>query len=387
MLARMQELAAWLTSLECRALEGRALIEALIPAFHRAGLEFERFSISIHTRHPELWVQNFMWSEAEGLSLALRDSSLRRHPRYLDSPVAQVYAGKDEVRVQLPEQAAHYPVTQELSEQGYRDYLCLALPARQRSFVSFATRKVGGFGETTLAELRALVPLLALRMELASERTATSSLLRTYLGPNAARHVLAGRFRRGEGQPIEAVIWSCDLRGFTSLVDSTEIGEVLRTLDAYFECVADPIAAQGGEVLKFIGDAVLGIFTGPMHEACSAALHAAQEAFAALETLNEARAERGQAPLRFGVALHRGVVTYGNIGAHERLDFTVIGPAVNEVTRVESLCKQLDCSLLLTAAFARACAPPQREQLRSLGQHPLRGVAEPVELFTLDARA
>lgn len=288
----------------------------------------------------------------------------------------------------LPEGAARYPITRELAEAGYVDYLCLAVPTLEPCFVSFATRDPRGY-DVLLDEIRALLPLLALRAELASTRSAMASLLRTYLGPNAAGHVLDGQFRRGEGRPIEAVIWSCDLRGFTTLVDTTEIGEVLQTLDAYFECVADPIAANGGEVLKFIGDAVLAIFTrergsADMHEASAAAVRAAEEAFDALAQLNATRAERGQAALQFGVALHRGLVTYGNIGAHGRLDFTVIGPAVNEVTRVESLCKEVDCPLLLTAAFAKACDAPLEAQLRSLGHHALHGVAEPVELFTLD---
>jgi adenylate cyclase len=191
--------------------------------------------------------------------------------------------------------------------------------------------------------------------------------------------VLQGAFRRGEGECIDAVIWVCDLRGFTTLVDGAPIHEVLPTLDRYFECVADPIAARGGEVLKFIGDAVLAIFVDATRP--QQALDAVTDSFAALDRLNAEQAASGRPSLSFGVALHVGAVTYGNIGGTGRLDFTVIGKAVNEVTRVESLCKTLGCRLLLTDAFARACG---RADLRSLGRHPLRGVTEAPELFTLD---
>ena len=236
---------------------------------------------------------------------------------------------------------------------------------------------------TQLAALVRTVPALSLIIELASLRFATRSLLETYLGSNAARHVLAGAFRRGGGERINAVIWTCDLRGFTSLVDRTPIDDVLETLNRFFEVVADPIADQGGEVLKFIGDAVLGIFPcepGGQEQACTRALSAATTAFASLATVNQALAAAGRAPLHFGVALHVGEVTYGNVGATGRLDFTVIGKAVNEVTRVEALCKRLQRQLLLTADFARASG---RDDLISLGRHELRGVSEPAELFTV----
>ncbi len=387
MLAVMHEpLVDWLLSPACRELGRRALIAELIARLQAAGVGFERFSVSFRTRHPEVWLENFSWTAEGGLVGHLRDNAVTRQPMFLASPVAELYAGASERRVRLPTEAARYPVTRELAAAGFTDYISLALPAAQRSFVSLATRAPGGFREDVLRSMRLLVPALSLRIELASERWATASLLRTYLGANAARHVLDGQFRLGQGRPIEAAIWSCDLRGFTALVDTVEIDEVLSTLNEYFECVTGPIANHGGEVLKFIGDAVLAIFTGAdeaEHGRCAAALAAAQEAFAALDALSERRVERGLRPLAFGLALHHGVVTYGNIGARDRLDFTVIGPAVNEVTRVESLCKSTGYRLLLTSAFVEACDGSARARLRGVGRHALRGVAEPVQLYTL----
>ena len=322
-------LIAWLLSPECRALAGAPLIAALVESLRNAGIPFQRFSISVRTRHPQVWVENYTWSETEGLTRRVRHNDLATRSMYLRSPVAELYAGHDELRVPLPVEAARYPVTAELAANGFTDYLCLALSGAQRSFVSFATRAPGGFSEDSLQRIRAVIPALSLRVDLASERMATGSLLRTYLGPDAARHVLDGEFRLGQGRPIDAVIWSCDLRGFTTLVDTTRNEEVLRSLNEYFECVVAPIAQGGGEVLKFVGDAVLAIFAvadRPIHEASAAALNAAQSAFTALAALNERRAGDGRRPLEFGVALHRGVVTYGNIGALDRLDFSSSGP-------------------------------------------------------------
>jgi adenylate cyclase len=208
------------------------------------------------------------------------------------------------------------------------------------------------------------------------------SLLDVYLGHNAARRVLAGAFRRGGGETIRAAIWSCDLRGFTSMADRLPAAEVVATLDRYFETVCAPIAEGGGEVLKLIGDAVLAIFpispaAGDEAAACRRALAAAKGAIEGIRRWNEAREE----PIGVGVALHLGEVTYGNIGAQRRLDFTVIGAAVNEVCRVEPLCKELGRSLLVTDAFAAQVAC---RDLVALGTRALRGVAEPRALFGIE---
>lgn len=401
---RTAQLVAWLLDPATRELDGAALFLGLIEALRAAGIELDRFSASVRTLHPEVFVDNFVWTAGEGLVRKVRTNSMLNHARYQASPVAQLYAGSEEIRVDLGdvEDAGRFPVTAELAEQGMLDYVALLLPGEHASFMSLASRTRRGF-DRHMSLLRALVPALSLRVELASQRSVTASLLRTYLGPNAAQRVLAGAFRRGEGEPIDAVIWSCDLRGFTTMVDGASMAEVLPTLDRYFECVADPIAAHGGEVLKFIGDAVLGIFVAPppgelsaaSMPPCRASLLAVRDAFDALAKLNAERAEQGRAALNFGVALHVGTVTYGNIGATGRLDFTVIGRAVNEVTRVESLCKVLGRRLIVTETFARALAGGKavaearcgEEALVSLGRHPLRGVSHELELFTLDSLA
>jgi adenylate cyclase len=199
--------------------------------------------------------------------------------------------------------------------------------------------------------------------------------------------VVSGQVRRGTGTAIHAAILTCDLRGFTAMSDALPASEVVAALDDYFEAVAGPIGEYDGDVLKFIGDAVLAMFPvapGTQRDACGRALAAAQHALTAMDTLNQTREGQGKPRLELGLALHVGEVMFGNIGARERLDFTAIGAAVNEVCRMESLCKTLGTSLVVSASFA---AELEDAGLVSLGEQRLRGVRQPLHLFTLPAYA
>jgi adenylate cyclase len=204
------------------------------------------------------------------------------------------------------------------------------------------------------------------------------NILDAYLGPSAGEKVLAGRIKRGDGQDINAVIWFCDLRDSTPLADSMTRREFLALLNDYFECVLGPVLQHRGEVLRFIGDAALAIFPVGERpaEACAKALAAARAALAGMEKLNKNRAR----PLRFGIGLHLGEVTYGNIGTATRIEFTVIGAAANEAARIESLCKVMGVNVLVSERVVQALPLPS---WRSLGSHTLRGVGDKMELFTL----
>lgn len=257
---------------------------------------------------------------------------------------------------------------------------------RNVSFISFATDRAGGFRPDELSYLMELMPLVALRLELEAARRMTRDLLTTYLGHGPAKRVLQGNFMRGRGYEVEAAIWLCDLRGFTAYSDRNTAQDVVATLDSYFDAMAAPIQAHDGEILKFIGDGLLAIFRiddqlgRARADACRRALAAARDAFAGLNELNQGRALEGAPPLRVGLGLHLGKVMFGNIGASDRLDFTVIGRAVNEVARLEAQTKVLDRPLVASAAFAAEVQDPSME---ALGFHGLRGVKEPQELFTL----
>ncbi|MDW6021169.1 adenylate/guanylate cyclase domain-containing protein [Mesorhizobium sp. BAC0120] len=223
----------------------------------------------------------------------------------------------------------------------------------------------------------AVAPLAAL-----GTRLTLTDLLQSYLGQRSASQVLAGRSRRGAGETIRAVLVYGDLRGFTALSESLAPEAVIAALDGWFDRVAGAVHAFGGEVLKFIGDGVLAIFPitdQPPSVACEAALSAVAAARAGMDHLDEARSREGSPPLPFGLALHLGDVFWGNIGTADRLDFTAIGPAVNLVSRLEGLCKPLDRSVLISGAVASETKAP----LVPLGEHMLRGIAEPCAVFTL----
>ena len=208
------------------------------------------------------------------------------------------------------------------------------------------------------------------------------SLLDTYVGHRTGARVLSGQIRRGDANTIEAAISICDLRDFTVLSETLPPDALLALLNAYFEVVGAAVTARGGEILKFMGDAVLTIFPTssevPLDAACDAALDAAIDLIDSLDAVNHRRRRAGEPPIRFGVGLHQGAVIYGNVGAAARLDFTVIGAAVNLTARLEKLTKSLDHRLLMSAEFAARVSTP----VRSLGRHALAGVAEPQEVFT-----
>jgi class 3 adenylate cyclase len=213
-------------------------------------------------------------------------------------------------------------------------------------------------------------------------RSALAALLETYLGRRSAARVLAGRLRRETGETIRAVLLYADLRGFTELSEAASPENVVAALDAWFDRVAGAVHAFGGEVLKFIGDGVLAIFPlggRPAADACNAALRAVAAARAGMAHLDKQRVAKGLPALPFGMALHLGEMLWGNIGTADRLDFTAIGPAVNLVSRLEGLCRPLGRSVLASGAFA-AETPTA---MLPLGEHRLRGIAEPCAVFGL----
>jgi adenylate cyclase len=223
----------------------------------------------------------------------------------------------------------------------------------------------------------AAAPLAAL-----AARATLTAALEAYLGRRSAARVLAGPLRRGIGETIQAALLYADLRGFTALSESNPPSAVISALDAWFDRIAGPIHAFGGEVLKFIGDGVLAIFPvvgGAPRGACDAALRAVSAARVGMAYLDEARHQQGLPPLPFGVALHLGEMLWGNIGAADRLDFTAIGPAVNLVSRLEGLCRLLDKPVLVSGTLAAETDVP----LIALGTHALRGIASPCAVFTV----
>jgi adenylate cyclase len=205
------------------------------------------------------------------------------------------------------------------------------------------------------------------------------TLLETYVGTHAGELILAGATRRGSGTTVRAAIMICDLRDFTRISDNWPRDDVIGLLNDYFDAMSEPIVRHGGEILKFIGDGLLAIFPLSAPGACANLLRAVSEARQAMAALNERNGSNGRVSLNYGIGVHVGDVMYGNIGSRARLDFTVIGPAVNMASRLETLTKQLGRTVILSRAFADAVAG--EFELERIGEHPVRGFSEPVELF------
>jgi adenylate cyclase len=235
-------------------------------------------------------------------------------------------------------------------------------------------------GETN--DLRQAARFAAAPLAVLAARASLAAAVEAYLGRRSAARVLAGPLTRGIGETIRAALLYADLRGFTALSESNPPAVVISALDSWFDRIAGPIHAFGGEVLKFIGDGVLAIFPvvgGAPRDACDAALRAVSAARVGMAHLDEARRQQGLPPLPFGAALHLGEMLWGNIGAADRLDFTAIGPAVNLVSRLEGLCRPLDKAVLISGTLAAEASVP----LVPLGTHALRGIASPCAVFTV----
>lgn len=375
----------WLLAEENRHILHAEMVEGLANLLVGCGVPLSALSSSQQTYQPEVSVLNARWQVGTGTTIQEFDYQTTEGEDYLTSPVYTSRKTSRPVRVKLkgdPEELP-YPICRTLAKAGCTDYYIFTLPREFGAFVSFASNAPDGFRDEDIALFDSIKNAVGLRLELFTARWGIDSLLHLYLGRNAAKHVINGSFRLGGCEDIEAVVWMCDLRGFTSMTEGAAIEDVLKTLNQYFGCVVGPIRNRGGEVLKFIGDAVLGIFPiGEESEAqvCQTALEAAKESLDLLHQLNEERLGMTLAPLNFGIALHLGVVSYGNIGTPERLDFTVIGAAVNEAARIEGLCSSLKQSLLVSAIFNDKY---NGDGLKSLGKHALKGVHEPAEVFTL----
>jgi adenylate cyclase len=303
---------------------------------------------------------------------------------YYGSPFQYVVEGRRTFRRRLLDldRERDHQVLHEMAAAGGTDYLAVPLEYGDGSVqaMSLVSDGATGFAEAHLELIERLRQPLAAALEPTAMRRSSASLLRTFLGEGPADAVLAGAIRRGDRRHIEAAILFCDLRGFTTMSERLGEADLFAALDRYFEAVVEAVRAEGGDVLKFLGDGVLAIFpvetAGSRAAACDAALRAVGHARSRL-----AAATADGSALAFIATLHVGQVVYGNIGSPNRLDFTVLGPAVNLVSRLEGLAKELDRPLLCSAAFARALEPP----LTPVGRFSLKGVAEPQEVFAPDA--
>jgi adenylate cyclase len=291
-------------------------------------------------------------------------------------------------------QQGEFPALDGFVREGATDYLALKLKfgtgatlgAIPGVLVSFTTDRPGGFAEGEAELVRHLAVHFAHAYKSLASVHAGRTLMTTYLGADPGRRVVDGAIVRGRAEPVQAVLWYSDLAGFTSIADTAPHDHLLDLLNEYADCLVSTIAAHQGEVLKFMGDGILAMFPLGDDSPCARALDAAEAALRHLEHLTGRRRDGGLLHTDIHLALHVGEVLYGNIGSRERLDFTVVGPAVNEVARIEAMCRQLEQRVVTSSAFA-AAAGEARSRLVSLGRYALRGVRRPEELFTIDPEA
>jgi adenylate cyclase len=395
----------WLADCGLRNVPLEEIVDGFSRRLNELGVPVARTFVGMNTLHPLVRVRSLIWDRGLGPSARFEFGHgdvdapiLRQSPFNL-----MLQHGIDERRYDLSAPAADQdvPVFAELRAAGMTEWLGRVFPfgelapqvgrpdAAERLgelwlVCSLTTDRAGGFAPHQLATLRELLPAFAIAAKATTMPHIGAGLLAAYLGEDPARRVLAGRVQRGEVQGVEAVLYYADLRGFTALADRLPGRQLIGLLDDCLECMGRPVVARGGEVLKFLGDGLLAIFPvedGPREVVCGKALDAACDALSLMADLARRRGAAQPTP-GLDVALHVGRVQYGNVGVDARLDFTVIGPAVNEAARMESLCKELNRSLLVSQVFAEA-AGPHRGRLVSVGQHALRDVRGKAELFGL----
>lgn len=375
----------WLLERSTGILSMRALMRDLCHLLVVQGMPLQRASCFIRTLHPQASGRTVIWRKT------MRDPEelmvlhgIEETESFKVSPLPVIFNGAGAIRRRLadPSVPLDYPVLVDLKQQGATDYVAMPLKFSdgEINFVTWTTDAPGGFTTDQLSILDGLLPVLALRIEILERQKLTEELLQVYLGRNTGRRVLNGAIRRGSTETIRAAILYADVRGFTAASDALPGPEIISLLNDYFEVMSQPIEERGGEILKFIGDGLLAIFplgSGDTEDDADAALKAAMEAQILLQGRNAIRKKHGKPVIEHALGLHVGDVSYGNIGSPTRLDFTVIGPAVNLASRLQGLGKQLGYPIIASASVAEMVTLP----VKTLGSHPIRGLRAPVEIF------
>jgi adenylate cyclase len=370
------------------------------------GVPLWRAYAATETLHPQWSGFGYMWRrDLNAIQPEQHAHGGEDAPEWLSSPfydlIRRAQGGEDSPtmrrRLEAGPDQRDFPILAEFFAAGVTDYFGQLFSfgaGRDRSrgsgaIFSFTTDRLGGFSEDDLMLLQATLPALSLALKTHGGHAIAAGLLQAYLGEDAGQRVHAGAVARGSVESVRAVLWYADIRGFTAIAETAPGFVVIELLDDVFETLTATLRRSGGQVLKFLGDGMLATFaveaTGRA-ETCRRALDAAVEAMQALDALNAARAAAGKPVAAVDLALHLGDVLYGNVGATDRLDFTVIGPAVNEVARIEALCETLGRRVLVSAELA-AAAEDSNVRLEPLGRHSLRGVREAREIFALDLSA
>ncbi|HJW45235.1 MAG TPA: adenylate/guanylate cyclase domain-containing protein [Lysobacter sp.] len=396
----VERIAAWLVERGLAGASETELQHGFCERCCQAGLPLSRTLALIDTLHPVYEGRAFRWRNdgvEESAVVEYGSSSTgEAAASWQRSPFHHLLtSGTNELRRRIGRgDPVDFPVIATLKQDGYTDYVAMihrfagegAIGEMDCVYSHWMTSHADGFGEAGMAALRRLVPSLALAIKCASLARIAGTLVEVYLGRDAGQRVLSGRISRGVAERIHAVLWYSDLRGYTTITDTAPPDEIIPLLNDYADAVISAIQETGGEVLKLIGDGVLAIFRADdAAAACRRALQAETGLRLRQQALNTRRTAEGRPVTSVYLGLHIGDVFYGNIGSVDRLDFTVVGPAVNEASRIAAMCRSVDRSVVLSSDFAMATPEPERATLVSVGRYALRGVGRPQELFTTDS--
>ncbi|MGD9838554.1 MAG: adenylate/guanylate cyclase domain-containing protein [Afipia sp.] len=390
------EIMNWLAGAGLSGIAETELVREFCERSRAAGLELSRGLVFIDTLHPVFEGQGFRWSDIESnesdafeygsTSEGEAAENWQRSPFY-----AMLQTGENEMRIGVDDD--RFKMTLKLIGDGHKHFATFIHRFGDTGIIGemdcvysiWCMRRDNGFDDAAMASLRDLVPLLGLAVKSAAHARIARTLGHVYLGRDAADRVLSGRISRGVADRINAVLWFSDLRGSTAIGETIDPAEFIPFLNAYAGAAIDAIHDEGGDVLKLIGDGVLAIFNDDdMGAARRAALRAENRFRENIEALNAQRAAENRPTTTAYVALHVGEVFYGNIGSEQRLDFTVVGPAVNQVSRIASMCRSVEREFLVSSAFLDGLGASGKRHFVSTGRYALRGIGRAQDLFTLD---
>lgn len=392
-------LMSWLVRQGLTGLPENDLLRGFCERCRAGGLDLSRGLVFIDTLHPIFEGRGFRWNATE-----TNESDSFEYGSTSEGDAAQNWRrstfyhmlqhGHDELRIDLADCGSlDFSMIDELAAKGHKHFVAFVhrfgeagtLGQMDCVYSYWVTRRDDGFGEEAMAALRDLVPVLGLAIKSAAQVDIARTLGRVYLGRDASEQVLRGKISRGVTERISAVLWFSDLRGSTAISEGLAPDEIIPFLNDYAQAAIDAIHDAGGEVLKLIGDGVLAMFTHDnMAVAKRASLRAEHRFRHNMNALNDRRSAEGRPVTSAHVGLHVGEVFYGNIGSDDRLDFTVVGPAVNEVSRIASMCRSVDRELLTSSDFRSGLDATGRKYLVSTGRFALRGISRAQDLYTLD---
>ena len=384
-----QSVIDWLFAEGCKLDDNLRFVRELGHRLNESGAGIGQIRVVLQTLHPQIVGVVTIWSRHDDSArLVLAERQVRVSERYIGSPLQQLIETEASVRqvlTDLPEDA--HGAYRDLAADGMTDYLAMPIMTAKGYSAAFilASDREGGYSDADIDALHRIRDYLVPILEVHSLRHLSRSLLNTYVGRRTGEKVLAGMIERGDSDLIHAALWFSDLRDFTRLTETLAPADVLGMLNDYFEFIAAAVGAHGGEILRFIGDAMLIVFPidaqRDARAACNAALEAALDAETTLASLNHRRRRQQQPEIQFGVGLNVGEVIYGNVGAPDRLDFTVMGPAVNRAARLESLTKDLGKRILMSGDFAGYLDVP----LRAFDNQHMKGVEGAQTVYALQS--